>query len=241
MAKDRVVVVPHSPGPVVPLDRPERGRDELDELIDELFPDTDEGPGWFDVALVAAGVGLVAWRLAGGPTAALVAGGVALALGSILPVRWLGQRVQRRRHRRRREALAARGVPLQVADPATERLVRAYEDLAQATGGVGTRREHGAEFAAAHGALLEVATQLRGRMPGSDSEREYTIARAAAIEELADALRRRQDPAPAGASPGPDPELVLEARNELDAITGTNALTRLDELTAEAKHGRAGT
>lgn len=237
MANGRVVVVPHSPGPVTPLDPPERGRDDLDELIDELFPDTDEGPGWFDAGLVAVGLGLLGWRLAGGPVAALVAGSAALALGCILPVRWLGQRVQRRRRRRRREAIAATGVPLQAAHAATARLVRAYDDLAAATGVTGARWDHDAEAAAAHGALLEVATLLRGRPPGSDREGEYVAVRAAAIEELTAAVRDRRDrDGPAA----PDAGLLLEARGELDALTGRNALTRLDELTAEARHGRAG-
>lgn len=234
MADDRLVVVPHSPGPLVPLDRPERGRDDLDELIDDLFPDTDEGPGSFDAALVAVGLGLVGWRLAGGPTAALVGGVVALALGCILPVRWLAQRVQRRLRRRRRDAIAATGVLLHVSHPVTARLVHAYDDLAETTGSTAS-----AEAAAAHGALLEVATLLRGRAPGSDREREYAAERAAAIEGLGAAVRLRREPPAGGGEPdGPDPGLLIEARGELDALTGRNALTHLDELTAEARQAR---
>jgi hypothetical protein len=250
MQSGRAVVVPHSPGPLVPLDRPQRGRDDLDELIDELFPDTDEGPGWFDAGLVALAAGLVGWRVAGGPTAALVAGGAALALGCILPLRWVGQRLQRRRHRRRREAIAATGVLLHVANPATAGLVQAYDDLAAVTGTgstagtAGAGWHHDAGTDAAHGALLEVATLLRGRAPGSDGERDYVTARAVAIEGLTAAVREARDRRRAGGRAdaddvaGPDPALVVEARRELEAMTGNSALSRLDELTTEARHGR---
>ena len=49
VAPDRrnFVVVPHRPGPLLSLDtgRSQRARDDLDELIDDLFPDVDERPG----------------------------------------------------------------------------------------------------------------------------------------------------------------------------------------------------
>ncbi|HJV08970.1 MAG TPA: hypothetical protein VJ653_04790, partial [Acidimicrobiales bacterium] len=58
-----VVLVPPSPGRLV---RPgARNKDGLDDLIDELLPDTDEGPGATDVALVGGGVAVVAWSLLG--------------------------------------------------------------------------------------------------------------------------------------------------------------------------------
>jgi len=224
MADDHLVVVPHSPGPLVPLDPPRRGRDELDELIDDLFPDTDEGPGAFDAALVAVGLVLLGWRLAGGPPLALAGGLVALGLGCVLPVRWLAQRLRRRR----RNATARAGVPLNVGHETTARLAGAYDDLGAAAAGE-------AEVAAAHGALLEVATLLRGRVPSSDRERTYVTERAAAIENLAAAVRERRSAANSGDPDGPDPALVLDARAGLDALTGPDALARLDELAAEAR------
>jgi hypothetical protein len=237
---DGSVVVPHVPGPIVRLHRPVRSRDDLDELIDELFPDTDEGPGWFDAGLVAIAAGLVGWGLAGGPTGALVVGGIALFLGSILPVRWVWRRVDRRRQLRRQRALVARGVPLDLGHVATAHLVRMYDDLRRACAGAGSTAgaagASGPEVAAAHSAVLEVATLLGGRTPESADEIAYVGARAAAIERLALVMREPR----AGSEPaGPDPALVIEARNELDSLTGANALTRLDELTAEARHGRA--
>src|SRR5690606_10190225 len=124
-----------------------------------------------DALLVALGLGLLGWRLAGGPAVALVGGVAALGLGCVLPVRWLAQRVRRRR----RNAIARTGVPLHAGHEATARLVRAYDGLGAAAST--------AEVAAAHGALLEVATLLRGRPPGSDRERAYVTERAVAIED----------------------------------------------------------
>ena len=47
------VVVPHRPGPLISLGerRSQRGRDDLDEIIDDFLPEVEERPGWFDAAL----------------------------------------------------------------------------------------------------------------------------------------------------------------------------------------------
>jgi hypothetical protein len=233
--EDGVVVVPHAAGPIERMRRRSRSRDDLDDLIDELFPDTDEGPGWFDAGLIAVAAGFVGWSLVGGPTAALVVGGIGLFLGAILPVRWAWRYFDRRRHLRRRQALMARGAPIDLGHPTTAHLIRAYDDLRRACAEPGSAT--GAQVATAHGAVLEVATLLGGRTPESEDEIAYVEARAAAIERLAVAVREprdRSDPT------GPDPALIIEARQELDSLTGTNPLTRLDELTAEARRGRAG-
>lgn len=232
--------MPRAPGPLVRLDLPrrERDRDDLDEIIDDLFPETDERPAWFDVGLVAFGAGLAGWALAAsGPGWALVVGLAGLALGAILPVRWLWRRAGRLRSSRRRGALLAAGVAVRVDDPGPARLVRAYDELVAATGGAGagpTAWTADPARLAAHGALLEVATLLAGRPVSSGAEREYVTARAAAIEDLVGAIRDR----PAVEDPdAPDPGLVAEARVELDELTGGGALARLGELTTEARRG----
>lgn len=62
------VVVPLAPAPLRPV-RP--ARDDLDELIDEVLPDTNEGPGRFDILLLVAGGGLLGWGAClGGPKVA---------------------------------------------------------------------------------------------------------------------------------------------------------------------------
>ncbi|MGH9280493.1 MAG: hypothetical protein ACRD12_20665 [Acidimicrobiales bacterium] len=161
-----LVVVPHRPGPVIPLDDPSGARkpDELDELIDDLLPDTDERAGWLDAALLVLGAGLLAWAAVGDPPAFVVAVAVvALALGCILPMRAAWRGVRRRRDRR----TLAKGLPLDVAAPVVRRLVDAYE----AVRGFATDPAVGAAaLSAAHGALMEVATLLDGRAPVSAAD-----------------------------------------------------------------------
>jgi hypothetical protein len=218
---DEVVIVPRAPGPLV---RPEAGGrrgDDLDDLIDDLLPDTDEGPGLVDAGLLAGGAGLLAWSVLGtAPDAATIAGIAAVGLGSILPLRAGWRWVAERRHR----ALLRRGTPLLVRDPVVARLVAAYEELA--TGPEAAR-------AAAHAALQEVASLLAGRAPASERERGYVTARAEAVEDLAAAVAELESPQ--WDDPTVDPDLVVEAREELDAIGGMTSLSRLDELTTEMR------
>lgn len=202
-------------------------RDGLDDLIDELLPDTDEGPGPLDAALVAGGAVVVGWSVVGSPpVAATVAGVAALGLGCILPVRsgwrWLAGR--------RRRAVAGRGLPLRTDDPALARLAAAYAAL----DGLPATTE--AARAAAHGAVLEVASLLDGRTPASDGEDRYVAARVTAVQELVEALRTLgAGPAPGADAPAVAPDLVVEAREELDALGGVSALSRLDDVTAEIR------
>jgi hypothetical protein len=226
----RTALVPPTPGPLVLPGRPQRARDDLDDLVDELFPETDEGPAWFDAALIAAGTGLVAWWLAGsGPGWALAAGLLGAALGAILPVRSAWRWVRGRRLAR----VAGRGVVLRLDDPACARLAQAYGDLVDATGGDGAAWAADPARHASHGALLEVATLLGGHPAASDVERRYVAERALAIERLASAIRRRSV-----AEATPDPALVVAARRELDALTDGGTLARLAALAAEARRGR---
>lgn len=217
---DHTVIVPLAPGGVV---RPgPRKRDGLDDLIDELLPDTDEGPGPTDAALLVGGAAMIAWSVFGSPpVAATVAGVAALGLGSILPLRsawrWSAER------RRRRSG----GARLRVDDPGLARLVAAYEALDTVPATTAAVR------AAAHGALLEVASLLDGRTPASGAENRYVEVRVTAVEALVAALRELDAVGPA-ADGAPAPELVVEAREELDALGGS-ALSRLDDLTAEAR------
>ena len=218
---DSVVIVPPAPGRVV---RPgPRNKDGLDDLIDELLPDTDEGPGPTDAALVAGGAAVLAWSVLGSPPAvAAIAGAAAVGLGSILPLRSAWRWLRRRRRSR------SRSVRLRVDDAGLARLVAAYEALDAVPATTDMAR------AAAHGALLEVASLLDGRRPASDAETRYVAARAAAVEALLAALRALDAERPV-ADGAPPPELVAEAREELDALGGISALSRLDDVTAEVR------
>lgn len=219
-----VVVVPRMPGPLI---RPDAGtagghRDDLDDLIDELLPDTAEGPGPLDAALLAGGTALVGWAAIGTPpAAAAVAGAVAIGLGSILPIRSAWRALTGRR----RAAVLAGGLPLQTLDPSVVRLVAAYDALD------GVESTPGSARAAAHGAVLEVATLLEGRTPLSERERNYVDVRATAVQDLVWALRESD----AGGADGLPGDLVVEAREELDALGGVSALSRLDDVTEEVR------
>lgn len=233
------VVVPHLPGPLVALDtsRSERSRDDLDELIDDLFPDVEEGPGLFDAVLVVVGAGLLGWAWIGdAPGVVAVLGAVALALGCILPIRATWRRARQRREHRHRDVLLEQGIPINVSSPGAAALVGAYEELRRLA------NRSGPEFAdpaisAAHGALLEVASLLKGRSPTSEREVGYVDKRAAVITELAVALRELPTPteSPTDDAPHVDPDALIEAREELDQIAPFNSVTRLEELIAEAR------
>jgi hypothetical protein len=222
-----IVVVPRAPGPLVALDAPEgrRRRDDLDDLIDELFPDVDERAGWFDAALLVGGAALIGWRIAGGPTFALLLGIGALAVGCILPIRAAWRSLRARLLGRRRAAALATGHPLDTAAPETARLVAAYHDLVALA-------DHNdlaiPAIAAAHSALLDSASLLVGRLPATADERSYVEDRAAAVEALAEALH---DMPPTGA----DSAALLEARNELDELTQSSSVRRIEALIDEAK------
>jgi hypothetical protein len=106
--------------------------------------------------------------------------------------------------------------------------VRAYDDLL-ALEGAGAEP---AARAAAHGALLEVATLLDGHPPAGVAEREYVVARATAIDDLVGVLRAQPPPLEPGRL---DPALVARARDELDALTDGGSLARLADLTTRAR------
>jgi hypothetical protein len=214
-----VVWVPPAPGPLV---RPGgAARDGLDDLLDELLPGTEEGPGATDAALIAGGGAVVAWAVVGSPpVAAAVAGAVALGLGCILPVRSLWRWAAGRRR-----PAGGLGVPLRSDHHLLARLVGAYTALDAMAATPPEAR------GAAHGALLEVATLLGGRTPASDAEARYVAARAEGVERLVAAVEELEAGPVEGE--GPAPELVVEAREELDALGGMGALARLDDVTAD--------
>lgn len=236
------LVVPHRLGPLVSLDSSgaHRATDDFDQLIDDVFPDVEERPGWFDAVLVVTGAGLLAWSWIGGaPGIVTVIGAIALALGCILPIRSAWRRAQQRREQRRRAGLLEKGVPIDVSSPAAAALVGAYADLI----GLATRSDPEVgrpAITAAHGALLEVASLLKGRSPTSERELGYVDIRAITVAELADALRDLpvSPERPEDNDSTVDPDALVAAREELDRIAPFNSLTRLEELIAEARTRR---
>jgi hypothetical protein len=224
-----LLVVPHRPGPLIELP-PERRRDEIDDVLDELFGEAPrDAPGAFDVVLVAGGAALaVAALVAGLPAWLLGLGVVCAAFGLILPLHHVWTRIVRARSLRRVREVMGQGTLLDAAHSETRRLTRAYRrvERSAADGLAGDALE------SAHLALLEVAGLLRGRPPESPAEREYIAERAAAIARLADTLAR---PSAAEVTEPPIDEDALrdsavQALRDLDERTGSGSLTRMEHL-----------
>lgn len=238
-----IVVVPRVPGPLVTPDarRGGRGRDDLDDLIDELLPDVDDPPGWFDAALMVGGAALAAWAIAAHRSGGVVAVGfAALALGSILPLRAGWRWVRRRRQERRFQHLLRQGVVIDAASPPTARLVRAYGAVLSSTDGRPVPPE---AVAAAHGAVLEAATLLGGRAPASSRELRYVDERAAAVEALGAALRDLSPVAggePASELPPVDRATLFDAREEVDEIAGSSSVSRIEDLARDLRERHGG-
>jgi hypothetical protein len=228
-----IVVVPRAPGPLLwPHDPAPRDPDDLDQLIDELLPDTQERAGWFDAGLALSGAGVAAGSLIlGWPVWALAGGIVAIGVGCVLPIRSLARRVTKRRGARRASSLLSQGEPLDVTHRNTAALAESYERVV-AIASTADRAMSLSVIGAAHAAVTEVATLLAGRAPTSAIESEYVDTRVAAITELARALRDAE----ATHRPPHTADSVAETRMELES-SGFNSLARLRDLTDEI-HGR---
>lgn len=235
-----VVVVPRRPGPVIFLDdvRSRRERDDLDDLIDELLPDVDEEPGWFDVALLLVGGGLLLWPWVSGARPIVAAVGVvALCLGCVLPIRTGWRHAGRRRAHGRRDAWLAQGVLLDISSPSAAALVRAYDDLFRLAGG-SSPWVAGQATPAAYVALMEVASLLGGFAPRSDRQRAFVDQRARAVADLCDALRELPSSAPKALPGDPfllEPDVLIETWEELDQISPFNSITRIEAIIDEAR------
>ena len=211
-----LLVVPRSPGPLVRLTPAVAERDDLDDVLDDIFgePLTD-GPGAADVVLVLVGIVGVVLGVAGvlGQWA-VVAGALAIALGLVLPLRALGSRLRRRSEAHDVAVVLGTGTPLDTSAPAVAALAAAYSRLLD-------EAEHGGPSSLdardlGHQTVLEVATLLRGRPPRGDAEREFVRTRADALGGLVEDLAAARD----DGSP-------------LDA--GVAALERVDELNGSVR------
>lgn len=229
---DAFVVVPHRPGPlVVPPRGGGRDRDELDELIDDLFPDVDEGPDWFDLGLALTGIGLLAWTLVGDAPGIVAALGIgALALASILPLRSAWRWFARRSQQRHTDAHLAAGVALDASTRPVATLVGSYGALFDPAMELADPLLVQAR-AAAHAALLEVATLLSGRSPSTERELGYIDQRSVALSGLIESLQAT----PAHEEDEIDPDLLVAAREEIDLIAPVTAVTRLEQVATEAR------
>ena len=211
------LVVPDQPGTALVPPSAGSERDEVDSIVDELFgEDTTDGPGVADVVLFTIGLAVVVWGVLASSNGLVIAGVIVGLLGIVLPIRAAARRL-----RARRSTNAEVGaLVLDVSSSLTARLAQSYASVLDAAAPTDT--------ATAQAALLavgEVATLLDGRPPIGAAESEYVTARADALASLAEALRAR--PAP---STGSDSAAQIEARNEIDALTGTGGLAQIESL-----------
>jgi hypothetical protein len=183
------VVVPAQPGPVRALAAVDGPRDDLDAVLDDVFgPPDDGGAGPLAAALLLVGAAaIVAGLTSLVPTWVLVAGLVVFGLGAVLPLRSLWRRAATARRATRPRAGIGDGVPLRTDQPAVAGLVAAHARCREAAAAVAAPRRVQVE-AVAHAALLEAATLLDGRSPGSAAEAQYVVERVGALDALAAAV-----------------------------------------------------
>jgi len=214
----QLVVVPTTPGGALTPFVQAALRDDTDGLFDDLLgADTTDGPGVTDVILFTGGVIAVVWGTWVSSTAVVVVGAIVGLLGVVLPLRSLGRRMRARRSTAAlTRARATSGLLALDAGP-TARLATEYGRVLDCTSAadVGARE-------AALAALREVASLLDGRLPNGPAEAEYVDARSAALGRLADAMANR--------TPVDETRAVIQAREELDAISGSGSLTQIDAV-----------
>ena len=226
-----LVVVPRRPGPLIKPPPDKRRHDDLDEVLDELFGEpTREGPGPFDVALVAGGALLVATAWLGWlPRGLGVVGACAAALGLVLPARSLWRRLARRRAVSRLHGTLEQGLPLTLGHDVVRRLADDYERVVAARQPLVGLAQDALE--AAHLALTEVAGLLHGRAPDGPAEEKYVRARAIAVADLAQRLEAAALHGSGDEPSGDEPLLrdsAVHALEDFEQRTGWSSLTRIE-------------
>ena len=236
----RTVIVPRRPGSLREYQpRSRRRRDELDDLIDELFgPATDEKPGRFDAGLAVVGLSLAAWAIIlGGPRVALWIGVSAIVLGLALPARAVLRRFDLSRSGGLRRRTIGRALLLDASQPATVALIDAYARLMQMSCMQGTGNPKQI-VSAGHAAVVEVARRLDGQPPDSPAKVRFVSKRTDAMEALTRQMLRSHDrwlaqagiqppawAAPTHSAPPADPD-----RGSIDGPALSSAIAEFDKL-----------
>lgn len=221
------VVVPMRPGALVRMRDLEHSRDEIDDVLDDVFgtPD-DRGPGIADAVLLAGGLGAVVVGQAGSAgTGVTLAGVAAVALGAVLPIRSGWRRIRSARRSRRLASFLGDGKLLRVDSRLVAQLLEAHEGVLGAASGLATT-ERASAHEVAHSAVLEVASVLDGRLPIGPKETEYVSARIDALNLLKSAI---VDPR-TGDGEARKRQSLVEAREEVERLAGGSSLTDAAEL-----------
>lgn len=227
-----LVHVPPTPGPLTAFSGSDANTsDDAEELLDDIFgPDEDMQPGWFDLALVVIGGGLLALAERGVVgTGWQVAGAGTLVLGLVLPLRAAVAYIKRRRSNRHANAALARGSALNIAHSATEQLADAYDQALKVRA-----RYLGQDISeAAHAAVLEVSALLRGRTPCTTTELAYVRERVTMIDKLVSKVNHPQHSAQGQETSVAEiqvRERAVRAVQEVEACAGDSALHRMRAL-----------
>ncbi|MDO8392425.1 MAG: hypothetical protein Q7V57_18275 [Actinomycetota bacterium] len=224
------VVVPVQPGPLVALSDLDHRRDDIDDVLDDVFGAPDErGPGAVDALLLVGGAGaVVAGVVASLPSVVVVGGAAAVALGAVLPVRSALRHLAVRRRQARLSDRVGHGSLLRTDHPATAALVAAHTALWTAAGGLASAPRARVQTIAAD-AAHEVASLLAGRAPVTAEEIAYVEARVAALQQLRATLA---DPR-VGDGEAERRRALVQAREEVEQIGGGSSLTDAAELTRD--------
>jgi len=231
------VVVPAQPGPLLALVDFERRRDDIDDVLDDMFgaPD-DRGPGAVDAVLLIGGVGaVIAGVVASLPSIVIVGGAAAAALGAVLPLRSVLRHAAMRRRRSRLSDRVGHGSLLRTDHPATAELVVAHARLWAASGALAPAPRDRVQSVAAD-AAHEVASLLAGRAPVTPHEVAYVQARVDALTALVETLA---DPR-VGDGEAERRRALVEARQEVEQIDGGSSLTEAATLTRDLLGGDDG-
>ncbi len=245
------ILVPRTPGRLLPVDqRAHRQRDDLDQMVDELFGEpTEERPGRLDAALVILGLAVLGWGLISGQSSdVFFLGSAVILLGLVLPLRSVRQRIRSRKAARAEDALQARHDVLDAADPTVLDLTTSYAELAAASSLPGV--SHGSEaLAAGHQAVAEVASLLEGRSPVVPAEVEYVRKRTDAVRRLTSELQRSHQASLESERLRLGEEeqkhrlralAMAAARGEIHAVDPADSLDELDSLTQRLRQENRG-
>lgn len=211
------MVVPHRPGPLLPLAQVDGTRSDVDEMLDDMFGDVDDdGPGVTDAVLLTAGtVAVVASQVIALPAMVLFGGLAGLGLGSVLPIRSGLRRLRGNRRNTKIQSLIGEGHLLDIRSMPIRELVAAHHQaftVSDELPEVERIRLHHA----AHGLVTEVAMLLDGHEITTGLEKRYATERLDSLRSLLVVV--------AEASADPDDQrrhATVEARIQLDDVTGT--------------------
>jgi hypothetical protein len=223
---EHVVVVPARPGPLTRLDGLAGTRDEIDELLDDVFgaPD-DGGAGPLDAVLLLGGAAAVIAGLTSlVPGWVLAAGAIAFVLGAVLPLRTFWRRAGDARRAARLRSAIGSGTVLRTDHPAVAELVAAHDRcVAAAAGSAAERRVQVA--AVTHAAVAEVASLLAGRPVVLAAEVGYVQERTRALDAVTAALA-----APADGGDAAERRTRVDARAEVERLAAGSAVRDAEEL-----------